>query len=332
MANLVCLEEPHWFVLNHIGIAFQDMAKRAVDRFNSQHMCALELFSPTYVVREEKNGEIKMRAANLTYHYVFVRGNFSDVKLLCSQNNGFSFLINHSSTERYAIVSDRDMVNFKNIARAYENSLPYFSLDEIDLEDGDLVEVVNGNFPGLVGIYMPKPKSNSGNIVLNVYKDLTTIVFNVKATDVRVLEFSKKSTRANDQIDAILPYLLKALRLYKESDALPRALIAKMSVFCSRMGVVRLNNCKLDAKLQSLLYGCNSILGNMREALIARAKYENQRHAVTNEWTLALIALIFAVIENDDDMIKNEWTHVKQMSPKSKAQVMIVEEYAYYNR
>ena len=40
---------------------------------------------------------------------------------------------------------------------------------------------------------------------------------------------------------------------------------------------------------------------------------------MTNEWTLALIALIFAVIENDDDMIKNEWTHVKQMSPKSKA-------------
>ncbi len=59
MANLVCLEEPHWFVLNHIGIAFQDMAKRAVDRFNSQHMCALELFSPTYVVREEKMVKLK---------------------------------------------------------------------------------------------------------------------------------------------------------------------------------------------------------------------------------------------------------------------------------
>lgn len=82
MANLVCLEEPHWFVLNHIGIAFQDMAKRAVDRFNSQHMCALELFSPTYVVREEKNGEIKMRAANLTYHYVFCQRKFLGCKIV----------------------------------------------------------------------------------------------------------------------------------------------------------------------------------------------------------------------------------------------------------
>ena len=136
------------------------------------------------------------------------------------------------------------------------------------------MEVVNGNFPGWLAFICQSQKSNSGNIVLNVYKDLTTIVFNVKATDVRVLEFSKNRQEPTTRLMLSCRILLKALRLYKESDALPRALIAKMSVFCSRMGVVRLNNCKLDAKLQSLLYGCNSILGNMREALIARAKYE----------------------------------------------------------
>lgn len=324
------IETPRWFVLNHIGFAFQDMAKKAVDRFNAGQHCQLELFAPTYVVREEKNGEIKMRTANLTFHYVFVRGSLDEVKKLCSQNNGFSFLIDRVSSARYATISDRDMANFKNIARAYKNCLPYFSLSEIDLEEGDLVEVVNGDFPGLIGTYMPRAKASSGNIILNVYNNVGTIAFNVKATDVRVLEFSRKSTRANDQIDAIVPHLLKALRNYNSSEALPPVLAAKLVVFCRRMEKAALNNRKLDAKLQAILYGCNHILGNHQGASEAKAKFEKIKEAVTNEWTSALIELVFSIIENDEVRLKNAQTGLKNQTHTSKAQHMIVEEYAYY--
>lgn len=326
------LEIPRWFVLNHIGFAFQDMAKKAVDRFNACHHCQLELFAPTYVIREEKNGEIKMRTANLTFHYVFVKGLLDEVKKLCSQNNGFSFLIDRVSSARYATISDRDMANFKNIARAYKNCLPYFSLNDIDLEEGDLVEVVNGDFPGLIGTYMPKAKSTTGNIILNVYNNVGTIAFNVKATDVRVLEFSRKSTRANDQIDAIVPHLLKALRHHHSSEALPPALAAKLSVFCRRMEKAVLNNRKLDAKLQALLYGCDTILGNPQGASEAKAKFEKTKEAVTNAWTSALIELIFSVVENDTVRLRKAHSGLKNQTPASKAQLTLVEEYAYYQR
>ena len=326
-----CLENPRWFVLNYVGLAFQNMAKKAIDRFNVSQNCDLSLFAPTYVVREERCGEIRMRTVNLTFHYVFVRGTYADVKLLCSQNNGFSFLIDRSGSERYATVSDREMANFKNIARAYKNCLPYFPLDEIDLEEGDLVEVVRGDFPGLVGIYTPKARGNSGNIILNVYKKVGTIAFNVKATDVRVLEFSRKSTRANDQIDAVVPHLLKALRLYREVEALPTALIAKLTVFCNRMGVVRLNNRKLDVRLQALLYGCYVILGNSQEATLAKARYKKIEDVVTNEWTSSLIELIFAVTDNDAERLKSAQIRIKELTPSSKAQHMLAEEYTFYN-
>ena len=82
-----------------------------------------------------------------------------------------------------------------NIARAYKNCLPYFSLEDIDLEDGDLVEVINGDMPGLIGVYIPKPKSKTGDIVLSIYNKVGTIAFDIKAKDVRVLEFSKNYTR-----------------------------------------------------------------------------------------------------------------------------------------
>ena len=320
-----------WFVLNYIGLAFRNMSKQAVDRFNRNQDCELELFAPTYVVREDKHGEVKMKAVNLTFHYVFVRGTLAEVKMLCAQHIGFSFLIDHSGADRYATVSDREMSNFKNIARAYKNCLPYFSLEDVDLEDGDLVEVVNGDFPGLTGVYMPKPKSKSGNLILKVCNKVGTIAFDVKATDVRILEFSHKSTRANDQIDAIVPHVLSALRCHKLSKALSGALIAKLSVFCSRMKVVRLKSRKLDARLQALLYGCNAILGNCEDAAQSKARYEKLKDSVTNEWTLALISLIFAIVENDASRLSNAQDGIKNLTPTSKAQHMLAEEYSFYN-
>lgn len=120
---------------------------------------------------------------------------------------------------------------FQIIAKAYENRLPYYSLQDIDLESGDLVEVVNGDFPGLVGTYIPRPKSKSGNIVLRVDQNLGTVAYDIKVSDVRVIEFARDSKRAYDQIDAFVPRLLKALRAQHDGDRMSGALVAQLSVF-----------------------------------------------------------------------------------------------------
>lgn len=324
-------DSPRWYVLNHIGSSFRHMAKKEIDKFNESEGFKLELFAPTYVVREEKDGELRMKTANLTFHYIFVRGCFKEVKKLCCSNNGFSFLLNRSnSSERYATVSDRDMMNFMNIARAYRNCLPYFSLDEIDLEEGDLVEVIKGDFPGLIGRYMPKAKGTSGNIVLNVYNNVATIVFNVKATDVRVLEFSRKTSRANDQIDAFVPHLFAALRHYRAGEALPAPVAANLSVFTGRMEVVRLNNRKLDARLQALLYGAFTVLGNADAAARAREKLSRLDDAVTNRWTSALIKLILAASDGTPALLEPVLATVAATPPISKAQKALAEEAQYF--
>lgn len=280
----------NWYVLNYIGMShIHDSARKTVDKFNTSNDKRLELFAPTYVIREEKDGKTVMKTAKLAFHYVFVKGKFAEVKQLCGENNGFSFLINHSSANRYSVIRDEEMRHFKNIARAYQNCLPYFSLDDIDLEDGDIVEVVNGDFPGLIGTYIPKPKSKSGNILLRVYNNVGAIAFNIKASDVRVLEFSKHSTRANDQIDAIIPHLLQALRHFHNDEDIPKPIAAKLTVFCKRMEVVKLPNPKLGAKLQAILSAANRILGNQEAAAIHQAKYEKLKPNVTNPKTLTLL-------------------------------------------
>lgn len=323
-------DSPKWFVLNYIRSSFRDEPAKVVDRFNSLTGEHLELFAPTYVVREERGGEVRFKTANLVFHYVFVRGAVDSVKALCGQSNGFSFLIDRGSESRYAIIDDRKMANFKNIARAYKNCLPYFPIEQVDLEAGDLVEVVKGNFPGLVGYYIPRPKSNAGNIVLNIYNNVGTIAFDVKATDVRVLEFAKNTNRANDQIDAFVPHLLRALRLYSDGQPLTDAVAAKVSTFCGRLNVVKINNRKLDGRLQALLYAANRIMGDEAEAALHLARFQALSESITNRWTRALISLLLGVIAGERERLVESFESIRSLNPESASQRLLHDEYLHY--
>ena len=324
--------QPAWFVLNHIPRPGELSAEREVARYNTWQHADLRLFAPTYVVREEKAGDIRFRTANLTFHYVFVRGTFADVKRLCAEANGFSFLLDRSSDGRYAVIDDERMASFQNIARAYRNCLPYFPIGDIDLEDGDLVEVIRGDFPGLIGRYMPKPGARSGNIVLQVFNKVGTIAFDVKATDVRVLEFARNSKRANDQIDAFVPHLLDALR-HRDGhpdEPLPEPLVARLSVFSGRMEVARLGNRKLDARLQILLYGAFTLIGDTAAAASALEKYHKLQSSVTNDWTRALITLILSLTTRDKTQLEATHAKLKELSPDSAMKKRIKSEYDHY--
>lgn len=323
--------KPCWFVLNHIGnVHGENQAQKTLDRFNKRQNTRLELFAPTYVVKEDRDGKVCMRRLRLAFHYVFVRGVFDEVKCLCSQPNGFSFLINHSGSERYAILGDREMRHFREIARVYENCLPFYSLEDVDLEEGDLVEVINGDFPGLIGTFMPKAKSKSGNVVLMVDRKWGTVAYDIKASDVRVLEFASTSNRAYDQIDAFVPHLLKALRFYHCRATLPAALSSKLNVFCSRFEITKISNTKLQAKLLALLSAANYLIGNTEAFQNFRERFDRTRHTISNSWTEALILLIFSTTETDIELFKKGCDLIERLEATSKFQKYLTEEYSYY--
>lgn len=147
-----------WFVLNYIPsiVARHETAEAVVGRFNKVNDEELELFAPTFVKMVETGGKLKRIETPLMFHYVFVRGSLGCVKDLCSQTNGFSFVLSHLDSPRYLSVTDQSMEAFKIVARYYANQIPCFSTEEIDLEEGDYVEVVQGAFSGLKGRYISK--------------------------------------------------------------------------------------------------------------------------------------------------------------------------------
>ena len=214
-----------------------------------------------------RNGKIQQRHTPFTYQYLFVRGTLEAVKQLCDYTRRFVFLLNRSADrQRYATLTDQQMQMFRIIAAGYSNSLPFLSLDDIDLEEGDKVEIVEGAFPGLVGYYIPHPKSKSGDIMLAVSQNLGTVVYDIPAKYVRILEFSKTSRRGYDQIDAFVPRLFAALRHHHAGLPLTPAMLSHLHLFTRRMSTAKITNPKIDAKLQALLAAAFTLLATPASA------------------------------------------------------------------
>ena len=207
-------------------------------------------------------------------------------------------LVSAASSARYVYLSDAEIQAFRIIARAYSNRLPYYRPTDIDLIDGDEVEVVSGPFAGLKGTFITRRGTPHGNIIVNATGQIGSIAYNIKADTIRILRFAKDSRRAYDQIDAFLPKLRAALKVYRANQSLTPAQAAPLNIFTRRFAVTDIPGAKLDAKLQALLAVANEILGNREAAAQAMERYRKRLPHVTNP---ATIALLRELIPSPDD-------------------------------
>jgi len=275
-----------------------------VDRFNAATSAGIEIFAPTFVEMVHKNGKVKMLERPLLFHYVFANGDMASVKSLCRHVGGFSFVMNPDGEERYATISDASMEAFKTIARFYGNRLPCFVADRVEFEEGDVVQIVSGDFAGLTGTYVSRKGASRGNILVAVTQKLAAVVYDIPAEYVRVLKFAHNSKRVYDHIDACVGRLLPALRVYHSGGRLSARTVEQLTVFCRRFGTVKLDNNKVEAKLQMLLMAANILLGDMQGYREAEARFGRVATAITNRRTLALKCLLQGVTGRDAAMLR----------------------------
>ena len=323
--------ERHWHVLNFIRNLGRPSPRQHIDAFNrSGH--ALELFAPIIRPAVIVNGKVVFKEKLLTYYYVFVRGALDEIKELCARNdNTLSMMLNRGGVQRYAIIKDADMERFKLIANLHVNSIPFFNIEDIDLERGDKVEIIDGEFAGLRGTFMPKARSTKGNLVIAATESHGTILWDVDAKYVRILEFAKNTRRQYDLLDAFIPRLYPVMRRYFAGEMLSEKDKSQLAVFNSRMGAVTFDNHKLEAKLLAVLISVQTILGDEPALLRSRKRYEKRRGAVTNEWTSALIELLESVTNKDIAPLEPIYYRlIATDTPLTAAQAQLLEEYRHY--
>lgn len=324
-------DERKWFVLHFIHKVGKPNPQRYIDVFNEEGH-TLQIFAPIIRPARVVNGKVEYREKLLTFYYVFVNGVFDEVKELCTRpSNGFSFLLDRGSKNRYAIISDAGMENFKIYARAHTNSVPFFNISDVELSDGDLVEVVGGEYDGLKGTFLPKSRSNKGNLVIAVTAELGVIAWDINAKCVRILEFAQDTRRQYDLVDSFIPKLLHILRKFHAGENLNDKEKSQLHIFNQRMGVASLTNHKAEAKLLAILLCVQFLLGDMAAYKRTEARFEKRKAALTNPWTLALADLLIGVARNDMKRLKATFDTLPSSSaPLTSTQKQLLAEFRHY--
>ena len=325
------MEDKHWFILNFINTVTVTKPQNYIDIFNKEGE-RVELFAPRIKSAHTINGNVVFIERPLTFHYVFVRGTLGDVKELCAtQGNGFSFMLDHSSTNRYGIISDSTMENFKMIARMYSNSIPFYNISDIELEEGDKVEVVDGEYAGLTGVFMPKSRSNNGNLVIAATSSLGAVVWNVNAKYIRILEFARNTRRQYDLLDSFIPKLFPILRKYNKGEKFTTKEMSLLTIFNQRMGVVAPENQKLEAKLLATLMCVQYILGDMTGYRRSLQRFQKREQALTNKWTRVLATLLLSVSRNELTKLPAAYDEINHIPEKpTTTQSQLLAEYRHY--
>lgn len=292
----------------------------------------MELFAPLVRPAKVVNGRVKYVEKLLTFYYVFVKGRLEEVKELCARpDNNLSFLLDRGSEKRYATISEADMDNFKIIARAFSNTIPFFNISDIELADGDLVEVVDGDCAGLKGRFLPRRRSNKGNLVIAVTAALGAVVWDIDAKYIRILEFARDKRRQYDIVDSFIAKLLPVVRKFHCRHPLSEREKAQLNVFNQRMGAVVPENPKAEAKLLAVLMCVQFILGDMEACRTTGLRYEKRKAALTNIWTIALTELLMSAVSGDMSRMNAAYETVRYTDCKlTNSQAQLLSEFKYY--
>lgn len=333
--DLLNTDEKYWYVLNYVRKAGRQSIQKEIEDFNNGSQ-RLELFAPLIRTAYKVKGKVVFKDRLLTHYYIFVKGLFDDVKKLCiNPGNDLSLMLDRGSDRRYGILSDAEMENFKIIARVHTNTIPFYNIEDIELEEGDTVEVVSGDYAGLKGIFMPKSRSNKGNLVIAATADRGAVIWDIDAKFIRILEFARDTKRQYDLIDSFIPKFLPILRKFHAGESLTDKDKSTLSVFNQRMGVVTLNNHKLEAKLLAALMAVQTIIGDSRGYQSSLKRFEKRKSAVTNSWTNALMELMLSVSQNDLPRLRVAYTLLqdtvtKEDASPTKSQQLLLSEFRHY--
>lgn len=336
-------ENAAWHVLylnggTHASVAAR--ARRLIDTYNANATAdaseapdapvadpgPVELFAPVIAAYTHNDGRVTRRERALTYQYIFVRATTAQIRALCAIHRALVPVMNPDNTHTYAVVADTAMDAFRRIAAAMRNSLPLYDIRDLALEEGDLVEIAEGPFAGLRGIYIPRRASTSGNIVIRGSQGLGAVLYDVRARYVRVLSFSPLTRRAYDQTDAILPHLYAALRLHVARTPLPDSLITRLTVFIRRLETAQIPGDKARARLLSILTAAATVLADDARARAFHARLTPLLPSLTSPAARALHTLLTAAATRRLSLLPA----TPPALPASRANTLLLAEYHHY--
>ena len=242
MSHVMEIVTPQWYVLSSkSGIKvleeqFNVLSASRVERGGAP----VEYFLPTCVEHSTRSGKAVVRRKKLIGNYIFVRDYLKNVMEMTQGMNSL-WLLPHpdhdNDGKRYMTISDREMDAFKAVANAYANELPCYPIETVDLEEGDQVQIIGGEFDGMKGTLRCSQGRNGGKVMMAVGNLFLISTPDIRPQYIRILQFGKGNRHPYRQFEAHVPRALQALRHLWGIDG-PQGLttedVALMTIFTGR--------------------------------------------------------------------------------------------------
>lgn len=324
MGNVKEASSSQWYVLSSkSGIKsleeqFSVLSASRVERGG----VPVEYFLPTCVVQTNRSGKAVIRRKKLIGSYIFIRDCLTNIMEMTRSVDSL-WLLPHPNRDndgkRYMTVSDNEMEIFKAIANAYANELPCYPIEAVDLEEGDRVQIIGGEFDGMKGTLKCSQGRNGGKVMMAVGNLFLISTPDIRPQYIRILQFGKRNRHPYRQFEAHVPRALQALRHQYGIDALNGLTtegLASMTVFTGRFEALEpatVNIASQHAALMLLSYAalqdkekterwllrCKAILPRVKSntqrawqlafmfAATGDATFREGASAIVSSWTIA---------------------------------------------
>lgn len=291
-------ETKRWYILSaKDGIKSIERQFGAISALRQQQgKEPVEYFMPTCVEQSSLFGKPAIRRKKLMGNYVFVHDTYSNVIEIKAIVESLRLLPHpdHSRGERrFMTLDDDQMAAFKAIAGAYANELPCYPVGSVELDEGDRVEIVGGEFDGMKGVLQCSQGRNGGRVLMNVGNLFLVATPSIGPQYIRILEFGKGNRHPYRKFEAHLPRAIQALAHRKQAgnkdlatDGLTTEDMAAMSVFTGRFEALKPATVNIASQHATLMLMSYAALGDREKVgqwlsrcreILARVKSDTQR-------------------------------------------------------
>ena len=294
-------EPRQWYVLSAKGsIRALERQFDAVSALRQRRgVSPVEYFLPTCVERTSLFGTPAVRRRKLIGNYVFVHDTYSNI-LEIKSVMGSVWVLPHpdhiQGEARHMTISDADMAIFMAIARAYANQLPCYPIDMVDLDEGDKVQIVGGEFDGMCGTLQCSQGRNGGKVLMAIGNLFLVATPDIGPQYIRILQFGRGNRHPYRKFESHLPRAIQALHHIRDVDgghSLTTGDIAAMTVFTGRFETLQPATVNIASQHATLMLMSYAALGDRAHVakwqarcmdLLPRVKSDTQR-----AWQLAFM-------------------------------------------
>lgn len=256
----------------------------------------IQYFLPTHTELRNVGGTQKRVERPLVFNFIFVHCEVETAKTFCRNRPDLRLhlVYNHkplhdSVAAEPLRISDREMEMFQKAIAFYNGQeVPFVKPEEMELEKGDQVRIIGGQFSGLEGVLMSQKGKDGGRVVVHLSNVIAVRTLEIEPEYLQILRFGKDNKHFYKHIDSYIPRLEKVLAVKERK--LTVAELSPVEIFVKRFSELKTDTINSEVKVQVLLYASYRILGEVEAVKRLKEQIELLLPRVKSQTTLDFVS------------------------------------------